>query len=278
MAHYVMVVDASRCMNCKACIVACQQRNHVPYACRRNWVLETRDENVPGFLSYQPGACMHCDNPVCVEACPTAATRKAADGSVVIDKERCIGCGGCIASCPYGARFRHPATGTADKCDYCREHAIPGLLPACVAACATHCRTFGDADNPDDPVSKLLAANKNISVMPRGIDTRPTLTYLNYAKPEVFPEPLNPGRVPAPLVAMSAISSGVTLFGGLSLFGVVGVLLKQLVWPSEKTGDRHGSSEELAPATHAPSAERTERPDGSAPPCRNAPQGRKEEK
>ncbi len=235
-----MAVDAGRCMNCKACIVACQQRNQVPYGFNRNWVLETRDEQVPGFMSYQPGACMHCDNPVCVEACPTDATYKTEDGSVVIDKGRCIGCGGCIAACPYGARFRHPATGTADKCDYCREFS-PGQTPACVVACATHARTFGDADNPEDPVAAALAANKQLHVLTEKVNTKPTMTYLNYVKPEVFPAVAGKGDMPGPLAAMSVVSTGVKILGGLSLFGVIGVFLKQFVWPSEgKDGGEHG--------------------------------------
>lgn len=249
-------------MNCKACIVACQQRNQVPYGYNRNWVLETRDEQVPGLMSYQPGACMHCDHPVCVEACPTDATYKADDGSVVVDKKRCIGCGGCIASCPYGARFRHPVTGVADKCDYCREFSVPGQQPACVVACATHCRTFGDSKNPEDSVAGLLAVNKQISVLSAKVNTKPTMTYLNYVRPEVFPEVAGKGDVPGPLAALSTFSTGVTLLSGLSFFGVIGVFLKQFVWPSDGGDDNeHGPRPEQAPDTGPTAAGKENRHD-----------------
>ena len=130
MSRYIMAIDANKCINCKACVLACQQRNGTPYGHSRNWVRETPDKLSLLGTAYQPGACMHCDHPLCVEACPTHATYKADDGSVGIDPERCIGCGGCIEACPYGARYKHPVTGRADKCDYCRR-ATPGQVPAC---------------------------------------------------------------------------------------------------------------------------------------------------
>lgn len=235
-----MAIDSTRCMNCKACVVACQQRNGVPYALSRNWVFESKDDSRPGGMSFQPGACMHCDNPVCITACPTMATYKAEDGSVVIDKDRCIGCGGCVAACPYGARFRHPITGTADKCDYCRESAVQGVPPACVLACATGCRSFGDASDPSSLVAGLLAKNKQIQVTPQAIDTKPSLTYLNYTLPGTFPEVEGKGGVPAPLAVIPVLSTGVKVLAGLSLFGVIGVFLKQLAWPSDNEKKDYG--------------------------------------
>lgn len=232
-----MAIDAGKCMNCKACVVACQQRNATPYGLFRNWVRESPLPNSPNGLGYQPGACMHCDQPLCVEACPTHATFKAKDGSVRIDPQRCIGCGGCVAACPYDARFKNPITGVADKCDYCQgalggigaSDAFPGgLPPACVLACPTHCRVFGDADNPDDPVSKLLAENTPVRVVATVCDTKPTLTYVNTRTPTDWPRP---ARVPGPLAAMSLASTAVSWLGGLALFGVAGVFLKNLAFP-----------------------------------------------
>lgn len=227
MSRYVMAIDAAKCLNCKACILACQQRNGVPYEHARNWVRETPDRAALLGVGFQPGACMHCDEPRCVAACPTLATYKAEDGSVVIDHDRCIGCGGCIEACPYGARYRNPLTGTADKCDYCRS-ATPGQTPACVQVCPVHCRTFGDASNPDDPVAHELAAHTPVHVVPKG-GAKPTLTYLT-PTPTDWPQDK---AVPPALAAVGPLSTLVGIFGGLSLFGVIGVFVKQLFLPSD---------------------------------------------
>ena len=231
MSRYVMVIDATKCMNCKACLVACQQRNHVPLGHARNWVRQTPDVSSPLGFAFQPGACMHCDKPLCVDACPTHATYKADDGSVVIDKSRCIGCGSCIIACPYDARYKDTATGTADKCDYCREYSAPGEVPACVRVCPTHCRTFGDADNPEDPVSLLLKENKQVHVVAKNCDTKPSLTYLNHTIPTDWPRD---AEIPATVKAMENVAIGTRWLGGLALFGVIGVFLKQLVLPSDR--------------------------------------------
>ena len=71
MSRYIMAIDANKCINCKACVLACQQRNGTPYGHSRNWVRETPDKLSLFGTAYQPGACMHCDHPLCVEACPT---------------------------------------------------------------------------------------------------------------------------------------------------------------------------------------------------------------
>lgn len=236
MPKLVMLVNSEKCMNCKACVVACQQRNGVPYGYYRNWVRETLDAASANGRYYQPGACMHCDRPLCVEACPTKATYKAEDGSVRIDRERCIGCGGCIAACPYDARFKNPLTGTADKCDYCAATAASGLPPACVLACPTHCRIFGDANDPNDPVAKLLASNKTVHVKGKEQDTRPTLAYLNRTLPEDWPRR---AEVPAPLAAVRPLSSAVKFLGGVVLLGLTGVFLKNLHRPKDSS-DGHG--------------------------------------
>lgn len=251
MSRYVMAIDAGKCINCMACVVACQQRNDVPYGSSRNWVKNVNNPDVPAGVSFQPGACMHCDNAVCVDACPTHATYKAPDGSVVIDAARCISCGSCVASCPYRARFLHPVTGRADKCDYCRAHSEPGQEPACVQICPTRCRTFGDADDPAAPVAAILKTQPNVHVTAKDQDTKPTLTYLGATLPADWPQK---AETPAPVSAMPLIATGVRWLGGLALFGVLGVFFKQLVLPSDREHG-HDENEERAAASAKPKNE-----------------------
>ena len=219
----VMAIDASKCMNCRACVLACQQRNNVPLGHARNWV-----RPVAGGR-FQPGACMHCDNPPCVAACPTAATFKADDGSVAVDKARCIGCGACATACPYEARYVNRQTGVVDKCDYCAEGRGQGREPACVAICATKARVFGDIDDAGSDVAHALAAARELHfVKPASFDPKPALTYLGPLADRDWPTQ-RPG---GPVSAMPVVALAVRWLGGLSLFGVVAVFLKQLVLPS----------------------------------------------
>jgi len=218
-------------MNCKACVIACQQRNDVPYGMSRNWVHETPSSGAPCGFIFQPGACMHCDDPSCVRACPTGATWKGKDGAVEIDRSRCIGCGSCIDACPYHARFRHPVTGTADKCDYCRRTSSKGEEPACVAVCPVRCRAFGDADDPNSEVAKILAAHKPVHVVPLNSGARPTLTYLDKTVPAELPESPSSSM---PVEAISPIARGVTWIGGAVLAALAGTFTRQLIRSSEQ--------------------------------------------
>ncbi|MDO5536305.1 MAG: 4Fe-4S dicluster domain-containing protein [Desulfovibrionaceae bacterium] len=246
MARYVMAIDSARCMNCKACVIACQQRNEVPYDISRNWVRETPDPASPCGTSFQPGACMHCDDPSCVRACPTHATWKARNGAVEIDRGRCIGCGSCIDACPYHARFRHPVTGTADKCDYCHG-STPGMTPACVSVCPVHCRVFGDADDPSSEVTMVLAGHKPVHLVPQGSGAKPTLTYLDATVPDTLPA--GPVRS-MPIDTMRPMAKGLTWVGGLVLAALTGTFVRQLLWPSEKE-DQELADEELVRAKKA---------------------------
>ena len=147
-SQLAMVIDSSKCIDCKACMVSCKVANEVPEGQWRNWIKQDMPDLMasrPGRAHFQPGGCMHCDNPTCVAACPTGATFKSdKDGTVVIDQDLCIGCGNCIPACPYAARYRHPEKKKAEKCDFCTERRARGQVPACVDTCPTKARVFGD--------------------------------------------------------------------------------------------------------------------------------------
>lgn len=238
----VMVIDSARCIDCKGCVAACKQANGVSRGVWRNWIKEAVPPIENGQLGrghFQPGACMHCDEPSCVGVCPTGATYKASDGSVVIDPKLCIGCGNCIPACPYGARFRDPVKRIADKCTYCPERRAAGLAPACVDTCPTKARVFGDMNDPDSEVSKLLRANEGrvVRVIAKGHDTKPNMYYIASTAPEgwaVAPvDPLSFG------VLSDLIAPAVKAAVGLSGLGVLVMLGRQLMTGGGKE-DRHG--------------------------------------
>jgi len=156
--RWAMVVDLRRCVGCRACTVACKSENNVPDGVFRTWL---RFEEVGEYPNtrprYLPVFCNHCDNPPCVPVCPVLATYKRDDGLVLIDYEKCIGCGYCIQACPYGARHLNPVQKTADKCTLCVHRLEAGQKPACVTTCIGGALTIGDLNDPTSDVSRLLA-------------------------------------------------------------------------------------------------------------------------
>lgn len=184
--HYGMIIDLERCVGCHACTIACKAEWEVPVEFERNWVFRLGPSMAGGELAstYYPGLCNHCTDPVCVPECPAdpvevtftdaktgevqkmevAATWKDPfDGTVQIDKGRCIGCGACVDACPYGARYVNPALtdavssdGKADKCTYCKPRVEAGGIPACVQTCITGARIFGDLDDPQSEVTRYV--------------------------------------------------------------------------------------------------------------------------
>jgi len=118
-----------------------------------------------------PMMCQHCAEPPCVDVCPTNASFKRADGIVLVDKHRCIGCRYCMMACPYQARsFVHEVVedhdgamprvkGTVESCTLCVHRVDRGEQPACVEACTAEehgALLFGDLNNPDSEISKRL--------------------------------------------------------------------------------------------------------------------------
>ena len=184
---YGMVIDASICINCRACIVACQLENDVPPDFTRAWIKETSLNNGTK-VNFQPGNCMQCDMPTCVDACPVNATYKGKDGRVIIDPLLCIGCGLCIPACPYGARFLHPYRDIADKCDFCGHRLKRGLEPACVVTCPTGVRLFGDFNDPSSKVSRLVKQGGLVRVVNTKVDTKPNIYYFKNTAPLDWPE------------------------------------------------------------------------------------------
>jgi molybdopterin-containing oxidoreductase family iron-sulfur binding subunit len=145
-----------------------------------------------------PVQCQQCDHPPCVDVCPVQATWKEDDGIVVVDYNWCIGCRYCEAACPYHARRFNwekaeiPAAevnpdqgylsnrirpkGVMEKCTFCLHRTREGRLPACLEACPTGARVFGNLLDPNSDIRWVLE-NKRVFVLKEELGTRPRFFY-----------------------------------------------------------------------------------------------------
>jgi tetrathionate reductase subunit B len=192
--HWVMLADTTRCINCKACEVACRAEWETPLGHSRDWVHEVEYLNgETGHPEVQlfPGRCQHCDDAPCVEACPSGASYKRADGIVLVDDEACSGCELCVPACPYDARFLNPVTNKITKCTFCAPRIDKGLSPACVQTCVGHALIFGDVNDPDSEVSRLLAEKEWVKLTTDEVNVGPNHYYYTAGKSvpeEVLPK------------------------------------------------------------------------------------------
>lgn len=177
--HYGMLIDVRRCIGCHACSVSCKAEFDVPLGATRSWVEYVEKGDYPDVSrSFLPRLCNQCSEPQCVSVCPTGATyKRKEDGVVVVDADICIGCKYCLEACPYDVRFINPATGTADKCDFCLHRVEKGVEPACVNACMGEARIFGDLNDPTSKIAKTIAANP-VTVLRPEMGTKPNVFYI----------------------------------------------------------------------------------------------------
>lgn len=179
MPRYVMVIDQSRCVGCMACVVACKRENDVPAEHYRTRVVEMVRGEFPRLRSeMRSELCNHCDHAPCVSICPTGASHTQEDGTVQINRKKCVGCKACITACPYNVRYIHPEHGYADKCSFCQQRLKEGKEPACVATCIGRSRMFGDLDDSNSEVSQLLR-DTSWRVLKPEVGTKPNVYYIN---------------------------------------------------------------------------------------------------
>lgn len=174
-----MVIDLRRCLGCMACVVACQIDNKVPLGQRRVRIVTEERAHFPDTVTeVRPVRCNQCDNPPCISVCPTGATHIGNPGKiVVIEKDRCIGCGACVTACPYGARFMNPESGLAEKCDFCSDRLTLNYSPACVEACPGRAIFLGDIDDPKSEVRAAMS-NRSFSTEKPQKGSNPRIFYL----------------------------------------------------------------------------------------------------
>lgn len=204
-ANYCFMVDVSGCVGCGNCCVADRKENNVPEGQYRTWVeryvidmmnkvyVDSPSGGEKGYSDipinetikevkeafFVPKLCNMCAEPSCTQVCPVAATFTTPDGFVVVDDKHCVACGYCIQACPYGVRFVNSETKTADKCTWCYHRVRKGKLPACVEACPTGARKFGDLNDKNSEVAKIYNSKKRLSVLKKEIGNEPKLYYID---------------------------------------------------------------------------------------------------
>ena len=186
-----LVIDLDTCVGCHACAVGCKQWNaggvagpvtdEDPYGKEpfgvwfnrvHSYETEPTDDE-PAMTLHFPRSCLHCETPACVTVCPTGASyKRAEDGIVLVDEDKCIGCKLCSWACPNGAREYSEVEGVMKKSTLCVDRIYNEHLPeaerepACVQVCPTRARHFGDLGDPESDVSKLVAERGGVALMP----------------------------------------------------------------------------------------------------------------
>lgn len=137
MTQWGFLVDERKCTGCKACEVACKQRNKLePGGPRLRRVQVTESGEFPDTkVARFSMSCMHCADPACMKVCPANAITKDEDGAVIAHRDKCIGCHYCFFACPFGVPQYREDDGTMIKCDLCADRRAMGLDPACVHTC-----------------------------------------------------------------------------------------------------------------------------------------------
>ena len=210
-----MAIDLQKCVGCFSCQIACKQEHFLPPGIFYAQVLIGEVGTYPTVrkLIY-PVLCNHCEEPSCVDVCPSGATTKGDDGIVWVDSDVCIGCRSCLIACPYQQRSYLPKKdseyfpgqgltpheemgkelyplekGTVVKCNFCKEIVDTGLekglapgvdwdaTPACVNACPAKARFFGDLDDAESQVSQQIRARRGFQLHFE-FGTEPSVYYL----------------------------------------------------------------------------------------------------
>jgi Fe-S-cluster-containing dehydrogenase component len=210
MVRYGMVINLQQCFGCGSCVMGCRDENVTPPGVWWATLQVQETGKYPNArITNLPLLCMHCENAPCVDVCPTGASYKRADGIVLVDQDKCIGCKYCIQACPYGARHfieridnYYPLVGptpveqfarsnlvdkvnphadhqigTVEKCTFCEPRLANGQEPACVKNCPFYARVFGDLDDPNSDVAKLIAEKHAVQLKPE-YGTNPSVYYV----------------------------------------------------------------------------------------------------
>ena len=196
-----LAIDLDTCVGCHACVVSCKEWNTSNYGAslsdidaygenptgtflNRVHTYEVETQNNEQKVIHFPKSCLHCEDAPCVTVCPTGASyKRETDGIVLVNEDACIGCGLCAWACPYGAREMDADAGVMKKCTLCVDRIYNENIPqeerepACVRACPTNARHFGDFADPNSNVSQMTRTRSGIELMPE-LQAKPVNRYL----------------------------------------------------------------------------------------------------
>jgi Fe-S-cluster-containing dehydrogenase component len=181
-----MAFDYSLCIDCHACEVACKEENGIPLGSenRRLWIEMKEPEGdffelQRGKATFMPRQCMQCEDAPCMAACPENAIYRDANGIVRTDPERCTLDGHCFEACPYDARFVNRTKNFSDHCIFCADTRLARgeTTTACQITCPAKLRIFGDLDDPESDISKVLREREHFALKPEK-GTKPKIYYL----------------------------------------------------------------------------------------------------
>jgi molybdopterin-containing oxidoreductase family iron-sulfur binding subunit len=210
-----MVIDLKKCVSCYACVIACKQEHFVPPWVFWNRLLIGETGEYPKVVQrVYPILCNHCKEAPCVKVCPAGAMTRRNDGIVSVDSDKCVGCEYCVVACPYqqptflpnnkqeyfpgqgltdfeiiGKKLYPYQSGTVTKCNFCKERIDSGIAqglrpgidrqatPACVNTCMVTARYFGDLDDQNSEVARLIWSRKGHQLHPEW-GTEPSVYYI----------------------------------------------------------------------------------------------------
>jgi Fe-S-cluster-containing dehydrogenase component len=240
MTQRALVIDLNVCVGCQACVTSCKAWNTSgesgsltdlrpydadPLGTFFNRVQTYEAGTYPDVETvHLPKSCLHCEDPPCVPVCPTGASyKRASDGLVLVDYDRCIGCKYCAWACPYGARELDEGRKEMTKCTLCVDRidneALPqrDRQPACVLACPTSARIFGDIHDPASPAARAIRENGGYTLMPEW-GTRPANHYLPRRRGGVGAADSSPARSSALNASLRSNASRAPERAGASSF------------------------------------------------------------
>jgi len=197
--RYGMVIDLRKCIGCHTCTIACKAENGTGPGIFWSLVKDQESGKYPLVRRvFLPLPCMQCEDPACVNVCPTGASYKREDGIVLVDQKKCVGCGYCVEGCPYGRRYINKKrigyygneetpneqithtqheTGVAEKCTFCLHLVEQGNEPACVKVCPAKARYFGNLEDSNSEVSRLIVLRRGFQLL-KELGTSPSVYYL----------------------------------------------------------------------------------------------------